>query len=247
MKAATQKLIAAYVNDNIDIFHNKRIEKLTTLKLESLLKRKNPYLFRAKNVLKADELVTSILDAHLSSSEEELFGGFLEALAIFVAKTIGDGQKSTAGGMDLEFNRDKTRYVVAIKSGPNWGNSQQYKALRSNFANAVKILKQSPHIKHVQPVLGICYGRVKTSDNGLYLKLVGQTFWHFVSDGDANLYTDLIKPLGYEAKKHNENYIAERASAYTRFEREFMNNFCHESGAINWPKVVAFNSGNLKL
>ena len=28
-------------------------------------------------------------------------------------------------GIDLEFDKDGVRYIVTIKSGPNWGNSSQ--------------------------------------------------------------------------------------------------------------------------
>jgi len=46
-------------------------------------------LFRAKNILTAGELMEGLRDAFLSSSEEKLFGDFLEDLAVFVAKQTG--------------------------------------------------------------------------------------------------------------------------------------------------------------
>jgi hypothetical protein len=42
------KDVVEYVEENINIFHVKRISSLDTLKLEKILKRKNPYLFKAK-------------------------------------------------------------------------------------------------------------------------------------------------------------------------------------------------------
>jgi len=47
------------------------------LKLSKVLKRKNPYLFKAKHILTADEIVRGIVDAHISSSEEGIFGDWL--------------------------------------------------------------------------------------------------------------------------------------------------------------------------
>ncbi|MGQ9872062.1 PmeII family type II restriction endonuclease [Leptodesmis sp.] len=79
-----QQEIARYVEENIHRFHENRITGLRTLKLQTVLKRKNPYLFKAKNIITAYDLVKGLLDAHLSSSEEGLFGAFLEGLAIFV-------------------------------------------------------------------------------------------------------------------------------------------------------------------
>nr|WP_298820854.1 PmeII family type II restriction endonuclease [uncultured Chloroflexus sp.] len=86
--------IRQYVESNIDAFHQKRLASLQSIKLNQILKRKNPYLFRAKNILVASDLIRSLLDAHLSSQEETMFGEFLEGLAIFVCyKTFG-GRKS---------------------------------------------------------------------------------------------------------------------------------------------------------
>ena len=66
----------------------------------------------------------TILDAHLSSQEEGIFGGFLEELAVFICGRVYRGKKSSAEGIDLEFEKDGTSYLVSIKSGPNWGNSR---------------------------------------------------------------------------------------------------------------------------
>lgn len=113
-----------YVNENILAFHRSRIQSLEALRLRKLL-TKNPYLFKAKNVTTASELVEGLLDAFLSSSKEKFFGDFLEGLAVFVAQQTCSGHKSTASGVDLEFFNQGAHYVVSIKSGPSWGNSSQ--------------------------------------------------------------------------------------------------------------------------
>jgi hypothetical protein len=230
-------LVTDFVNQNIDSFHQSRLALIQRLKLKDILKRKNPYLFKAKNINSAPELVLLVLDAFLSSSEEGLFGQFLESLAIFVNEMTFQGQKSSAPGIDLEFNRDGTRYIVAVKSGPNWGNSSQYRALK-------ELLRQSRQVAHVQAVLGICYGKAKDVDRGDYMKLCGQSFWNFIS-GDSNLYIDIVQPLGYEAQQRNDAFQNEKNNTYNRLVREFTIEFCDESGQIDWPKLVNFNSGNL--
>jgi len=65
--------VNVFANENIVSFHQKRIKSLESLKLNKLLK-KNPYLFRAKNITTAGDLMNGLLDAFLSSSEEKLFG-----------------------------------------------------------------------------------------------------------------------------------------------------------------------------
>ena len=67
-----------YVEANIGNFHSKRLQRLETLKLSEILKRKNPYLFKAKNILTAQDLVKTFLDAHLSSQEETIFTDQIE-------------------------------------------------------------------------------------------------------------------------------------------------------------------------
>lgn len=128
-----------YVEENIGSFHQKRIQSLDNLKLINVLKRKNPYLFKAKNVLTADQIVRSIVDAHISSNEETIFGDWLEGLAIFVNKKVYDGFKSGITGIDLEFASDNIRYIVSIKSGPNWGNSSQINKMKTDFITAKKL------------------------------------------------------------------------------------------------------------
>lgn len=156
------------------------------MKLDEVLRCKNPYLFRAKNITRASELVASILNAYLSSSEEGMFGRFLEDLAIYVCGQTYNGAKSSCPGLDLEFDKDGVRYLVAIKSGPNWGNASQYERLEQYFKKAVQRLGHSLPTSNLQPVLGICYGNKEFRNTGLYWVMAGQRFWHFVS-GDANL------------------------------------------------------------
>jgi hypothetical protein len=80
--------IAAYVEAHIGAFHAARLRSLEAVTLTAILKRKNPYLFRAKNIRTAEALVKSLFDAYLSSQEETIFGEFLEGLAIFIAGRV---------------------------------------------------------------------------------------------------------------------------------------------------------------
>ncbi len=234
-----------FVNDNIGGFHQRREKSLAELKLGRLL-TKNPYLFKAKDVSTASEMINGLLDAFLSSSEEQLFGGFLEGLAGFVAQQTSGGHKSTAEGVDLEFFNKGIHYVVSVKSGPNWGNASQHNRLQQNLTTAVSRLKQLDAGANVQPVLGICYGRTKTSYVRGYLKVVGQNFWYLISE-NKDLYTEIIEPIGYRSKEHNELYVEEKAKLVNLLTKEFLQEYCDTSGAIEWPKLVRFVSGNYDL
>jgi hypothetical protein len=237
--------VKEFVNKNICVFHNNKLKVLKSLKLKDVLKKKNPYLFRAKNIIVASDLIDSILDAFLSSSEEKIFGDFLEELAVFISSKTCQGRKSAATGIDIEFVNKKTLYLVSVKSGPNWGNNAQQNKQQQDFQTAVRVLKQTNHKLNVQPVLGICYGKTKTAFLRGYMKVVGQNFWYLISENE-NLYTDIIEPLGYRAKQHNDAFVKQKGKVINSFTREFMPEFC-SNGVIDWKKLVEFNSGNLDL
>jgi hypothetical protein len=232
--------VVGFVEANIGEFHSRRGDSLRRLKLDVVLKRKNPYLFRAKNIAVAHDLVRLILDAHLSSQEESIFGEFLEKLAIFVCGQVFGGTKSSAEGIDLEFERDGVKYIVAVKSGPNWGNSSQIKKMIQNFGKAKRILRTSSTSMNIRAVNGCCYGQEGTPDRGEYLKLCGQAFWEFIS-GNGELFVEIIEPLAHRAKERNDEFLTEYSRIVNQFTMEFMERFC-EDGAIDWDKLVRFNS-----
>lgn len=238
--------IEHFVAVNITGFHAERLSALKKVSLKKILERKNPYLFRAKNLEVVSDLVSSILDATLSSSEETIFGRFLEELAVFVASEAYSGQKSSSPGVDLDFVRGGVRYLVSVKSGVNWGNSSQKRRLQQDLLTAVRVVRQGKSRLRVEAVEGCCYGRGKSEDTGKgYHRIVGQEFWSLIS-GNAELYKEIIEPIGRDAKKHNTEFKAERDRIVNLFSAEFSNLFCTE-GRIDWEKLVQFNSGRLKV
>ena len=78
------------------------------------------------------------MDHAITKSEQTQFGKFLEAVAVDVATHLHGGQKSSSRGMDLDFTRKGTRYIVSIKSSPNWGNSGQQESLKKHFKRREK-------------------------------------------------------------------------------------------------------------
>ncbi len=241
MKKLALNDVVNYVENNIGNFHLKRLDNLKKLKLSNVLKRKNPYLYKAKSILAAQDLVKSILDAHLSSQEEGIFGEFLEELSIFVCNKIYNGKKSAAEGIDLEFEKNNVKYIVTIKSGPNWGNSGQIKKMLDYFRKAKRILKTNTKSVNIVAVNGCCYGKDNNPDKGEYLKLCGQKYWEFIS-GNKKLYLDIIEPLGHKAKEKNEEFLVSYSKLLNIFTLEFMKDYCIE-GSIVWEKLVKFNSG----
>jgi hypothetical protein len=233
--------VTKYVEENIGVFHQKRIDRLQSLQLKTILKKKNPYLFRAKHLLTAGEIVKSIADAFISSNEETIFGDWLEGLAIFINQKVYNGWKSGIANIDLEFDLDNIRYIVNIKSGPNWGNSSQINKMKTDFKTATRTLRTSNSGMTVVSVNGCCYGVDNRPDKGDYYKYCGQEFWKLIS-GNENLYTDIIEPLGHKSKENNDNFIESYSKMLNKFTQEFIQHFCSQDGAILWNRIVILNS-----
>ena len=96
----------------LDNFYTNLIKKVDSLNVKAVMKRKNPYLFRAKAMNGAAQIIDAILAAFVSSSEETIFGNvFFEPIATAAAQ----GQKALAEGVDIMVERDNTIYAIAVR------------------------------------------------------------------------------------------------------------------------------------
>jgi len=234
------KKLTEYISNNISSFQMKRIEKMKkSLNIKELIKRKNPYLYKAKGIVTCGEYINALAEAYISSQEETLFGDFLESLAIFVCGETYNGYKSGITGIDLEFEKDGIRWIVDIKSGPNH-NSSQLKKMADNFKEAKKVIKQKTNIQ-VEAVRACCYGKNGNNYNGSYYQYYGQDFWTFIS-GDDEFYIKIIEPLGAEAKDKNDEFNKEYGKLINRLTVEFSEKYCLEDMSIDWEKIVKENS-----
>lgn len=240
MRPELRAAVQTYIGVELPEFHARRLRSLQHLKLDDVLRRKNPYLFRAKNLTTAGDLVRAIVDAFVSSREEGIFGTFLEGLARVACSASHGGAKSSAEGIDLEFLRDGVRYLVAVKSGPNWGNSQQIARLADNFRKAKRILGTNARKQPIECINGCCYGK-ENRDAGDYQKVCGQRFWELIT-GDDRFYIDIIEPIGDEARAQTPEIEAAYVATLNRFTKDFLDRFCLPNGAIDWEKIVRHNS-----
>lgn len=237
--------VTEYVEKNIANFHQSRLDKVNSIQLKDVLKSKNPYLFKAKNVNQSREIIEGILNAFISSSEEGIFGNWLERLAIFINDSVYSGRKAAIDGIDLDFDKGGKRYLVAIKSGPNWGNDSQVKKLVEQFNTARKRLATSGSRVETVCVNGCCYGKSREVSEykatGNYYKICGSRFWELIS-GEPDLYIKLIEPIGKDADIKNEEFKKSYDKLVNRLDREFLIEFSKADGSIDWEKLVKFNS-----
>ena len=246
-----EKLNKFIVSDIIQPFYNIRLERLESAKLLNITKRKNPYLFKAKNVETAGDLAKGFLDAFLSSQEETIFGDLMENLAIHICQQVFGGVKAEEGkyrSIDLIFERDKKIYLVGIKSGPNWGNSDQINIMKKNFKKAKQEIKLTAKGKNILSINGCMYGKEqvfhKDSRDQLlnYYKICGQAFWELVS-GDDQLYIKIIQPLDKEAKKRDELFKKLYTEKINEMTKDVVEVF-YTKNNLDWDKIIEFISKN---
>ena len=236
-----EEAIVKAIATALDNFYTNLIGNIDKLNIKKVMKRKNPYLFRAKAMNGAAQIIDAILAAFVSSSEETIFGNvFFEPIATAAAQ----GQKALAEGVDIMVERDNTIYAIAVKSGTSVFNADSRKKQEQNFMAASKLAQQAK--KRFVPIVGYGYGKKKTSTRGLpnfYMELAGKDFWTELT-GDEEFYIKLIRFMDKLPEKYVEEFDASYQKAANRLVREFTQEFCFEDGSIDWEKLVEFNSGN---
>ena len=232
------------VRERLHVFYKRRLDKLTGLKLQETLKKKNPYLFRAIGVVKASEIVESLLNAYMSSSEETIFG---EAFFEPIARVASKGFSAGGTGIDVVIETEDEYTAVSVKSGPHWGNASQMAKLKQDFETQRSIFTNRKIKKQFRALLVHCYGRTcgEPGTTRMYSIRSGQAFWEQIT-GDPDFYLNLIRAMDDYPAIHRVSYDKARSEAVNRFEKEFLIRFSTKSGAIDWDELVRFNSGKDK-
>lgn len=221
-------------------FYTSLTRTLDKIDVDKILKRKNPYLYRAKGISSAGQIVDGILAAYISSSEETIFGNtFFEPIAIVVS----GGQKAVTEGVDITVDKDNTIYSIAVKSGTSVFNADSRKRQEQNFQSAQKRAQQAH--KAFLPVVGYGYGKkkIKAGNEKFYKELAGKDFWEWLT-GDAEFYTKIIRMMGTRPDEYAKNFEVAYAKAENRMVREFTIKYCKEDGSIDWDMLLRFNSGD---
>lgn len=241
-KAYNEQAVVQAIAQALESFYESLISKIDTLNINKVMKRKNPYLYRAKAMQSASDIVDSVLTAFVSSSEETIFGNcFFEPVAI----AASNGNKALAEGIDImiQDNENNTIAAIAVKSGPSVFNADSKKRQEQNFMAASKLAQQAK--ARYEAYIGYCYGKKKDSGRGkpkIYQELAGKNFWWKLT-GEEDFYIKLIEYMGDLPEKYVARFQESYMKASNRLVREFSNNFCAEDGSIDWEKLVKFNSG----
>ena len=235
-----EQAVCTAVGNALTEFYTALTDKINGIEIKKILKKKNPYLYRAKGISSASQIVEGILAAYVSSSEETLFGNcFFEPIAIVAS----GGQKAVTEGMDITVDKDNTLYSIAVKSGTAVFNADSRKRQEQNFLAAQKRARQAK--KTFVPVVGYGYGKKRTNDGQgkFYLELAGKDFWEWLT-GDSNFYTKIVAFMETRPEKYAETFAEAYSKAENRLIRDFTISYCKEDGSIDWDKLIKFNSGD---
>lgn len=228
------------VGKALESFYASLLSKIDSIDLEDILKRKNPYLYRAKGISSASQIVDGILSAFTSSSEETIFGNcFFEPIAI----AVSGGQKAITEGVDITVDKNNTIYSIAVKSGISVFNADSKKRQLQNFQAAQRRAFQAH--KAYLPVIGYGYGKKRASRgiDKFYQELAGKDFWEWLT-GDSNFYKKLISYMGTKPDVYAQEFDEAYSKTENRLVRAFTIKFCKEDGSIDWDKLIQFNSGD---
>lgn len=219
-------------------FYKRRLTIIRELNLKKIIRRKNPYLFKALATEKAADIVEQVLLAYLSASDETIFGNcFFEPIAI----AVSEGTVAPAAGVDFAKESKTTYTAYAMKSGPYIFNSSQ-KLRQSDEFNELRKRLYKLH-KQFDPVLAAGYGRTNQlpTKKRPYRVSSGQSFWKEIT-GDSDFYLKIIALMKDYPAAHKALYRPEWDAAVNRLTIEFANEFCLSDGHIDWEKLTKFVS-----
>ena len=77
MSKISARKLEELIKKYLDEFYARRIAKLSGLNLAEALDKKNPYLFRAKGVQQASEIVSELLQAYFHPPMKHFWGCLL--------------------------------------------------------------------------------------------------------------------------------------------------------------------------
>ncbi len=226
-------------------FYARRIQALGSLQLGKTLKRKNPYLYKAIGTVDATEIVEELLRAHISSSDETLFGNeFFEPLAKWVAKAANPSYNvaiSHGEGIDITIETETVIMGVAVKSGTSVFNAQSKRKQALDFHALRRRLQKAT--QRFDPIVTYCYGRKqqRAKSTTEFQEMAGQATWELLT-GESDFYLRVIHLMQERPAEHRPIFQAEFDKAKNRFARDLLLDFSTQDGSINWDKLARYNS-----
>jgi len=239
-KAQVRRFVSKKVTD----YYTARLDKLDTVELPDLLRRKNIFLLAAEG-LTPWELIDELLTARTIASSEGLFGKRFEDVALKVLSVAHDvAIKSSAGSIDAEVISSGRRFIISLKAGPATYNAGNAKNARKEFTAAKARVAQEDINTPVFTMNAAYYGNSKPVLDKIPMVLRGQAFWFFASK-EESFYIELLKMCSKKNKTFRAKVKTKFDEVRNRLTGEFLHDFCDSNNSIMWDKLAKLNSGNV--
>ncbi len=209
--------------------------------LQDLFRSENPYLLSQTGDEPVGDLIKNLLSKQIEtwvSSEIEVL---LEDLAIRAVELTYGGRKSERKGISFEFACNGCWYIVALVPSPAYDAGNEILEIEDCLYCAAADVQSHNPLAKIVPVVACCYGNEPVIEADDYSIYSGQDFWKLVS-GDDELYTRITARLRQAFMGSTLKETPEFAGAANRLSLEFSNQFCDESGRIDWKKVTVYLS-----
>lgn len=165
----------------------------------------NPYLLATTSTI-ADFENYEVRSKRAASSETH-FGRSVHELFNAIVRKNPDFRLESVKGVDAMVVdiRRKIAYLVAIKSGPNWGNSSQWGQLKKEFDLARKdFLANRAEYRDLESVTMVFHAYGATISAGKRSRphvdwcIYGQLAWMWVTGGNPTFYLDILSVLALQ-------------------------------------------------
>ena len=150
-----QRKIDKVIDKGILELRKSILSSFEDITIKTLLE-KNPYVVTTTS--NEENFLDEMFNAWFYSSKETKIGKLLEKIALAI---VGEEKKCPAKGIDLDIIKNQIRWLISIKSGSSWGNSQSTKKQGIDFKNAIKTIHLECPTQDVRSMMGICYGKHK--------------------------------------------------------------------------------------
>ena len=211
------------------------------ISLQDLLRSENPYLLSQISDEPVGDLIKRLLSKQVETRVSSGIEGLLEDLAIRAVELTYRGKKSERKGISFEFPCNGCWYIVALLPSPWFYEGNEIIEIEDRLHYAVADVQSQYPLATVVPLVGCFYGQGPVIETAYYSKYCGQDFWKLVSSDDQ-LYTRITARLRQAFWGAALKDTHEFAGAANRLSLEFSNQFCDETGRIDWQEVTTFLS-----
>jgi len=235
-----------FVSKQANQFFQQRIHVLEYLTLPQIISG-NPYLltFSGHRLFDASCLIEMWLGTTLLANDTLLFDKFLENTAILLFTHLFQWRKLSQTEQVIALETPKNLQVAYVKARVNSVAPLSTRDSIESLQIQARQLENTSN-KLVHPILGICWGPDETVNLQDLRIISGRSFWSLIANG-TRLFDEILATFSSSTLKHSEIYEYKKAATLNKLTREFIERFCNADGAIDWLRLVEFNSGNLDL